>query len=220
MTVNFTTWKGITDGQRYGIPDSDLYYLINEESGDTVFDEIGSNDADSRGTLVWVEADVGHGYYVELDSQNALQVSDLGIIDLSGEFSIGVEIYVTDPLPRGCIFEWGDGSDDFSLGSQNDGRIGVDNDTSTSSGDPRHDEPNTPYNVNLVVTHDDNQEFELYMDEVESIADDGSAFDSNAAGFSIGSSNDPADDRGIDGNGVARFAVWEDEAIDPSEFTL
>ena len=59
MTVNFTTWKGITDGQTYDIPDivvdnMDLLYWMDEASGTTVndhFDEVdGTLTSDNWGT--------------------------------------------------------------------------------------------------------------------------------------------------------------------------
>ena len=45
MTVNFTSWKGITDGQTYGIPDSVDYHLpMDEGTGTNLFDVIGDAD--------------------------------------------------------------------------------------------------------------------------------------------------------------------------------
>ena len=43
MTVNFTTWKGITDGQTYGIPDPDVY--LQDDWGDNKL-----TDRDGSGT--------------------------------------------------------------------------------------------------------------------------------------------------------------------------
>ena len=72
MTVNFTTWKGITDGQRYDIPDSALtqkanhYWPFDEGSGSTVHDNIGEENGDISGPT-W-ESGVGFGNaYLDFD---------------------------------------------------------------------------------------------------------------------------------------------------------
>ena len=62
MTVNFTTWKGITDGQTYGIPDSeDLHsrYDFSEEDGSLPVTDLSENGHDlDNGDYTGVAEDI------------------------------------------------------------------------------------------------------------------------------------------------------------------
>ena len=78
MTVNFTTWKGITDGQTYGIPDTDLLHLdateINANDGDTLSTWEDLSDSERNlsaiGNPTYVNSGIGGKPSVEFDGSN------------------------------------------------------------------------------------------------------------------------------------------------------
>ena len=97
MTVNFTTWKGITDGQTYGIPDSgNLQNDYNATSfdlndGDSItsdwVDSEGDDDATVQGSPIYREDEIGGEPAVELDGVD--EYFDTGIkADTDGEQSL------------------------------------------------------------------------------------------------------------------------------------
>ena len=201
------------------IPDSDLYYTIDEGEGDIVNDQIGDNNGVSTGSLVWVEdASVGHEFYVELDGTNYIEVQDSTIISDNSDFTVGIEIEVGSEGLDDCnIWNWGNGSRTHAIGASS-GNIGSNAfDGSSQRGNPAHPEPEAPYNINLVYTWDASTETpELYLDETSSTTTENSG-GSTSDGLAIGADTIGSNDMG--GAGVARFAHW-DEIVDPSEFTL
>ena len=219
----FTEWISLVDGEVLDdIPDSDLYYPVDEGSGDSLTDVNGDNDGSSTGTLVWVEDnDVGHGWFVELDDDNYVLLSDYEIISSEHDWSVGIEIHVDDGWDSDVTF-WNqsDGSEQIAVGyrDSDDEIAGAVFDGDNDFGQKAHPAPETPFNVNLVYTWDSSEnEGELYLDESPS-TEDNTAPRRSDAGFSIGATTAGSDD--MQGEGVARFSVWKDEVIDPSKFTL
>jgi hypothetical protein len=209
---------GYISGQRDTIPDSELYYKINEGSGNTLFDAIADNNATSTGSLNWVQdSSVGHGYYVNLDGSNYIDNITTQFIGTGTDFSVGVEIYVDSTLSGGdVLYNWSGGGEAIGISSDGSNIGGAYYNGSSYASTPSHPEPSTPYNINLVLTYDSSAgSVELYLDESAST---GSNLESLNAGGGHTLGADTAGGGGF-GEGVARFAIW-DKVVQPSEFTI
>ena len=221
MTVNFTTWKGITDGQTYGIPDSEPYYKIDEESGDVLNDANGDTNAQSTGSLVWVEdSDARHGFYVELDGNNFVEIDDSAddeLIDLNSDWTVGVTINVSSPLsPESTIFSYGDGNNGFALGADRDDGseivAGIANGNEHSV-----EQPSAPYQADLVVQWDGgNQTPTVFLNESEG-SDTTEDVQISASDKPVTIGTNSFTDLG--GEGVEAFGFWA-EIVDPSRYTI
>jgi len=204
------------------IPDSDLYYSIDEGSGDVISDDQGDNDATSDGSLVWIEdGSIRHNWYVELDDTNYLTANSNDIISVDKDFSAGIEILVESEFTDDSVFwSWNNGNDEhFSIGYRDlDEAIGAQVDIDGYSEHNGLIEPSAPYNVDIFITWDaGNNDLNVYVDE-QSVDENCRVGSANVDAMTIGANPAGGDD--IGGEGVARFSIWEDEIVDPSEFTL
>ena len=219
--TNYTQWKSLVDLHEYSaIPDSELYYRIDEESGDVFSDSQGDNDATSTGSLIWVaDSSVGHDWYVELDDTNYLTLNE-PFVDWETDWTVGIEIVVDSEISTDTAFwSWSDGDRIFSIGTDDSGDFGTATWNGSSQVDqPGHSQPEAPYNVDLVMTWNSSEkDAELFLDESPSTLTEQQAAADDTEGETIGSRTDGT--RDIEGRGVARFSIW-DRIVDPSEFTL
>ena len=202
------------------IPDAQPYYKIDEESGDVLNDANGDTNAQSTGSLVWVgDSDARHGFYVELDSNNFVEIEDSAndqLIDLNSDWTVGVTINVSSALPsEATIISYGDGSDGFALGAdRSDGSeivAGISNGNEHSV-----DQPSAPYQADLVVQWDgSNQTPTVFLNESEgSDATEDVQINNDDEPVTIGTNrfND------LGGEGVEAFGFWP-EIVDPSRYT-
>ena len=216
--TEFTTWRSLVDGAVISdIPDADLYYPIDEGSGDTLNDSIGSRNATSVGSLVWVEdQEQSHGWLVELDDTNYVELTE-SFIDPDTDFSVGIEISVGEEGFDGdaTFWNWGDGDERFAVGYRADeSEIGTED---PSDDHPAHPEPDPPYTIDLFLTWDaENNDAELFLNESSSTTTNAPStrFEDKQV---IGARGDGG--RDMQGQGVVRYAEF-DEVVSPSEFTL
>jgi hypothetical protein len=205
------------------IPDSDLYYKIDEGSGDVLTDSQGENDGTSVGSLVWVEdSAVDNDWYVELDDTNYVELSSQGILSIGSDFTVALELDVETAFSNdSTLVHWdaGNDADALTIGYRN-GSLGARVVNGTNSFGVSHSEPSAPYNVDLVATWDASAEsLELYLDETASTGTEAIGINiTSTTAFWVG--KEQGRTRDFAGRGAARFAVWETQAVDPSEFTL
>ena len=80
MTVNFTTWKGITDGQKYDIPDdAELYYLLGSRSDNTVVESVQQATGTSQGSTNVPDSNFPEGYREDGDGDSDYIVVENGV---------------------------------------------------------------------------------------------------------------------------------------------
>ena len=219
--TEFTKWRSLVDGERIrAIPDSDLYYDITEdsvdESNNIVQDVIGDNNAESVGDISLTEdSSVGHGFFVNLDADNHLEVEN-NPISIDDPFSVGAEIVVDNPVDDGTVSQWSDGNKIIRMAISDEVIWIAYWDGSSWADVASHSEPSTPYNIDLFGTwNPDGESVELYLNESPSTGSDRPRSSTAEENFSIGGE---FGDRGLD-EGVARFAYWG-EIVDASEFTI
>ena len=113
MTVNFTTWKGITDGQRYGIPDSvvnnlDIWYPMDEGSGTLVADSLDGVNITWLPETWSTGVNLYNGAGIDLENEDTTFESQT--FDINGPVSF-------------CVWCFNDGSNStpFAIGNEADG---------------------------------------------------------------------------------------------------
>ena len=164
MTVNFTTWKGITDGQTYGIPDSgaDHQWLWDEGSEDTLADNIGSKDQTRQGADWAEDSDAVGGWWLDFDGVD--DFVEVPIIDElnDGQFSIAITVY-TDNINQDA-FIWNQTDDNRFAIRLDDGSIQCEGLGSDSFGGSWSNPPESTL-FRLGVAFDfTNDDIEIYRD--------------------------------------------------------
>ena len=231
--VDFTggTWRSLIDGSEVSaIPDSDLWYSINEGSGQTFTDSNGDSDGDLVGGT-WVEdSDFYDGWYVDLDSTDDHVLvgggsnGDTSILSPNNDWSIGIQLNVetklTDRSGRPVIWSWS-GGEIFTLGaggSSTTGLVGVEYfDGSDFQDSVGFSEPDAPYRLGILCRWDSGTEsLDIYYDNTEGTEDfQDDANSDGTDGFRIGSNT--ANDDNLN-EGIDAFAVWNSERIDPDDY--
>ena len=120
MTVNFTTWKGITDGQRYEIPDVGLdhqWYAPEISDVSTYPDVEGDLDMSAEGdpSLGDINGNQAVDYGGDPDAHSVDSALSFG----DGDVWTAVAV-VTKPTQQARFLSSGDGNG-FSIGTSNGG---------------------------------------------------------------------------------------------------
>lgn len=200
------------------IPDSDLYYRVDEGEGSTLNDGQGSNDGDVQGSTTWVaNEDFDGGFYLQMGDDGVVQ-SARNIDPLSDSFSIGIRINADENYDGDGAYAWtlGDGSGGKTLVFDNNDIAQHGWDGSSSDGGYYGSQPSAPFTVELLTTVEDGVWDGLWIDEVEQTDFDESLSNTTTSDeFSWGNRDDLARDGGL---GIDAIAVWEDEVIDPDDY--
>ena len=107
------------------IPDSDLYYPVDEGSGTTLNDAVSTNHASITGSPNWVsDSDYWGGFYLDFTEGDYAEISDNSILGLEFDWSVAVTIIADGSLSdRGVVWNWSNGTDEIGLSIQNESDI-------------------------------------------------------------------------------------------------
>ena len=211
------------------IPDSDVYYKIDEGSGSTLANENGDStyNATLTGTPNWNEgADAHHGRYVIVNENDRIEVDNTDggqLIDFNSDFSIGVEVFVDSSglSDNATIWEYSDGNKSMFCT-----KIGTDTllsgyyNGSSRLGQYQATTPSPPYQANFFVQFDaSTKETTLFVNEVEGSPSSGSG------GFGL--RDDPltfgvdtsGNNNGPMNQGISAIAIWK-SIVNPSKFVI
>ena len=208
MTVNFTTWKGITDGQRYEIPDSEHYHPGNEGSGTLINDEIGGADLTLDKDNWRDVSDFEGGVGFEVNDGDNIGTVDIGT---PSERTLIVRVFADS-------FHGGNQSNLWSYGGDGDPDLHYYEDVT----DWRYDTPSDRLivsestwagEIRIVATRIDSSEanLDVWEGDKSKVGDDAvsnpdTSYDNEGADFHLG-----------EGEGGVRF--W-DGVIDPNMITF
>jgi len=143
MTVNFSTWKGITDGQTYGIPDilleqHEYVWLFNEGSGAETQDQ-NNEESISLDSPSW---EFGAGFedtFLLFNGNDDLGTTDLPELSTSqSEYTVNAWVRPTIPQ-NGYLFSTDDGTGNLLIYYEGDDiaiRAGSGSDTTTLATNP------------------------------------------------------------------------------------
>ena len=181
MTIDFSTWGSVTDGQRFAIPDSPLtqqasnIYLFGEGDGDESSDAEGDKTA-SLTEILWIDGDGQDDFHVEVETTDTIiQIPQI----FSDEEEFFVSFWVKTPDER-------DSERVLSQNGVNGANIWMGDDAwGWAVGGDIVDSENRP-NLNedvwsmVTITRDSDGEGTVYVHEVETgLADSGSENTSN-----------------------------------------
>ena len=87
---NFTTWRSLVDGEEIaGIPDSEVYYPVDEGSGQTFNDYFGDVNATTEDSITWIsDSDFAGGFYADFGEARVQLDSLLPFIGTDQDWSL------------------------------------------------------------------------------------------------------------------------------------
>ena len=177
MTVNFTTWKGITDGQTYSIPDSVVaqdklfaYWGMSEGAGTTVEELVNDHTGTIQGDISWVSNNWHEEYALDSpgDSGDHVETTPWGDFgsNMGTDYAIALTVKTTDGSNK---FFGGNTTDTMTLtmGTQGFGSTSDDNVSVLVSDD----------NGDLIIIENDNDvnddnEYRVVFNKISNSASD------------------------------------------------
>jgi len=200
------------------IPDSDLYYGFRSGDTSSVEDLQGDNDGSYTGDPQLIEAsEFDGGFYLNLDADDHVNVPQSVLTDpIGSDWSVGIRVNITQTdTNQRAFWEWSDGSQVVKC-VRNGGSIGFQAyDGSSVIVKIGGSEPSLPYVATVLATYDSSADnYALYINDSE-VSSSISLNLTQIDAFKIGEAtngNHALED------GVDAFAVWDSQAVTPSDY--
>ena len=196
------------------IPDEAVLYIpMDEGSGTTAADSVGSNDADIQGPTWTSDSDLEGGFGLEYDSATDRSVlSTLPIMDGSSNFCVGITVRKTANQSGSDIGDhetfWAhtttDSDDRMACGLADEDIYFEFASSTVEIGDTQ---PDAPYLSRVFVRFFDDVSAELYVDKSEITGTPSDRSGSNDPGHVIG--NQPDRDRGMRNGILSGYTIYD-----------
>jgi len=191
--VNSFNNPGVTaDLPEVAIPDSAvLQYQIDEGSGTTLTDAIGSNDGSLTGGTWTSDTDMRGDYRINLDGTDDYIESSSNPTAMARDtdFSVALTVVKESSVSSGSITNWSDGTNQFNVhfGSSFINTTWYDESTTTVLDEESFSTPSTPFTLRLCVVWDSSNEvLTLYQNATEETGSDNAGIGTRTEGWFIG----------------------------------